>query len=431
MTSSHVIEEADLVRLKVELATTFSPSAPIRSIDLFAGRMHQIRQSVAAVGQLGQHAILFGERGVGKTSLAGLVHEFWSDFAKDRGGVFPVRYNCDSADTYGSIWANIVENIIDLFEKVGDTTPSGATWEALTSEFSLGLATPHNVRRLLDIANKTFVVVIDEFDQVTDPDTIKLFASTIKNMSDNLSRSTLILVGVADTVDELIEDHASIDRALVQILMPRMRGSELTEIIRKTYDLIGMEAEEDILKHMGRLAQGLPHYAHRFGQEAGLAAVERNSRGVGKEDVGEAIRKAISHTNETIRSAYQRATTSPQKDAIFKQVLLACALAGGDELGYFAAGDIREPLQMVTQRQYEIPQFVGHLRKFASDRGPVLQSVGDQWKRRYRFNDPLMRPYVVLKGIDAALITEEAIEFSDDSTQGLADRDIHGQRRML
>ncbi len=409
--TSRAIEEAELLRMRVQLAMAFSPSAPVGSIELFAGRMEEIRQSVSAVSQQGQHVILFGERGVGKTSLAGLVHEFWSDMAKDRSAVFPVRYNCDRADTYRTIWANISESIRDGFEARGESPPKGESWEGLYAELLNGGASPHSVRRLLDIANKTFVIVIDEFDQITDKDTVGLFASTIKNMSDNLSQSTLILVGVADTVEELIEDHASIDRALIQILMPRMKEHELTEIIRKAYKRIGLSTAHHILDYMGRLAQGLPHYAHRFGQEAGVAAIERESLTVEKQDVDEAIRKAINQTNETIRSAYQRATTSPQKDALFKEVLLACALANGDELGYFAAGDIRNPLNRVTQRQYAIPQFVGHLKKFASHRGPVLQSVGEQWKRRYRFHDPLMRPYVVLTGIDSGLIEEGTIEF--------------------
>ena len=408
--TDRVLEEADSLRIRVQLASVFSPSAPIGNIELFAGRMEEMRQSVSAVSQQGQHVILFGERGVGKTSLAGLVHEFWSDLAKDQTSVFPVRYNCDSIDTYTRIWANIAESIRDEYDKKDEPPPASDTWAELFSDLRQENASPHTVRRLLDIASRFFVIVIDEFDQITDGDTISMFASTIKNMSDNLSKSTLILVGVADTVDELIHDHASIDRALVQILMPRMRKDELTEIIRKAYDRIGLDAAPGILEHMGGLAQGLPHYAHRFGQEAGYAAVGRNSLLVESNDVEEATRKAISLTNETIRSAYQRATTSQHKGAIFRQVLLACALADGDELGYFAAGDIRDPLRRVTKKQYDIPQFIGHLKKFASDRGPVLESVGEQWKRRYRFSDPLMRPYVVLNGINSGLIAEGALE---------------------
>ena len=416
---TQVVEQAELVRIQVQLGSVFSPSAPIGNKELFAGRMEEIRHSVSAISQLGQHVIIFGERGVGKTSLAGLVHEFLSVLPIEETNVLPVRYNCDRGDTYATIWANVAENIKDGFDKRGEPVPTSDTWEELFGVLRGEAASPHAVRRLLDIADRTFVVVIDEFDQIHDPETIELFASTIKNMSDNLSKSTLILVGVADSVDQLIRDHESIGRALVQILMPRMPENDLTEIIQKAYDHIGLGAAPSILEYMGRLAQGLPHYAHRIGQEAGYAAVRRESIAVERQDVEEATRQAISYTNETIRSLYQKATTSPHRGAMFRQVLLACALAKGDELGYFAARDIREPLCKVTKKRYEIPQFVGHLKKFASeDRGPVLQSYGEQWKRRYRFSDPLMRPYVVLSGIDSGLIKVGYLEFLHDGLPG-------------
>jgi hypothetical protein len=44
----------------------FTPTAPIKSRDLFAGRKVQVDKVVRAVLQRGEHAILYGERGVGK-----------------------------------------------------------------------------------------------------------------------------------------------------------------------------------------------------------------------------------------------------------------------------------------------------------------------------------------------------------------------------
>jgi len=42
----------------------------------------------------------------------------------------------------------------------------------------------------------------------------------------------------------------------------------------------GIKAGPEVLDKMGRFAQGLPHYAHRFGQEAGYAALSRGSRSI-------------------------------------------------------------------------------------------------------------------------------------------------------
>jgi DNA polymerase III gamma/tau subunit len=53
----------------------FTPSAPIDNQALFAGRVNQLNRIIGAVSQRGQHAILFGERGVGKTSLANVLSD--------------------------------------------------------------------------------------------------------------------------------------------------------------------------------------------------------------------------------------------------------------------------------------------------------------------------------------------------------------------
>lgn len=69
-------ERNDWDVLREEIATVFSPGAPIDEGELFAGRPDQIRELIDAGSQRGQHAIVFGERGVGKTSLANTFTKF-------------------------------------------------------------------------------------------------------------------------------------------------------------------------------------------------------------------------------------------------------------------------------------------------------------------------------------------------------------------
>jgi len=419
------IDQAEWLRIRAQLATAFNPSGPVSSRDLFAGRIEQISRVLSAVSQRGQSVILFGERGVGKTSLASLVHEFWNDLARESENyVLSARYNCDPADTFISIWSNLAEIINDVYEQRGDQHPGGESWLELFAEIRNGAATPHAVRRLLTLAAKRFIVVIDEFDQIQDPACTQLFASTMKAISDHLVPATLILVGVADNVDDLIADHASIDRSTIQVLMPRMAPAEIKSIISQGYGRVGLQVDDAVLDLMARLVQGLPHYAHRFGQEAGYSAVDRRSRRVAREDVERAVRKAVELTEESIRSAFRSATTSPQAGNLFSKVLVSCALAPVDDLGYFAAGDVRDPLEAVAKRRYEIPQFIKHLKRFA--KGGVLELTGDEWKRRYRFANPLMRPYAVLRGMEDGLIDEEIIKRFERP-----ERDVVEQRRLL
>lgn len=66
----------------------FSPSAPIASKALFAGRHEQMSELINIAYESGQHAVIYGERGVGKTSLARVMKEVfdtptaWTSFVR-------------------------------------------------------------------------------------------------------------------------------------------------------------------------------------------------------------------------------------------------------------------------------------------------------------------------------------------------------------
>ena len=92
-------------------------------------------------------------------------------------------------------------------------------------------------------------------------------------MSDHAVNATVVLVGVADSVDELIAAHASVERALSQILMPRMTRGELTKVVTRGLDTLGMKIDQPAMNRITSLSQGLPHYAHLVAQQSALEAV--------------------------------------------------------------------------------------------------------------------------------------------------------------
>ena len=57
-------------------------------------------------------------------------------------------------------------------------------------------------------------------------------------------------------------------------------------------------------------------------------------------------------------------------------------------------------MSAIMGRRYDIPSFAKHLNDFCDPaRGRVLRKEGVKRKYRYRFRNPLMQPYVVMKGI--------------------------------
>jgi hypothetical protein len=126
-------------------------------------------------------------------------------------------------------------------------------------------------------------------------------------------------------------------------------------------------------------------------------------------DVQEAVKKAIERTTQSNVQDYLKATSSSHKESLFAHVLLACAFAPTDDLGYFYTADVREPLSIIKGHRYEIPAFARHLNQFCeAGRGSVLKRIGLPRQYKYRFNNPQMRPFVTMNGLAKQLIDSEA-----------------------
>jgi predicted ATP-dependent serine protease len=78
MASSGTPESPDMMVRFMQSGQLFTASAPIDNQASFAGRVNQLNRIIGAVSQHGQQAVLFGERGVGKTSLMIELDQFKS-----------------------------------------------------------------------------------------------------------------------------------------------------------------------------------------------------------------------------------------------------------------------------------------------------------------------------------------------------------------
>jgi hypothetical protein len=325
-----------------------------------------------------------------------------------------VKVNCDQQDdTFFKVWKKALAEI-ELAEEIdgmGFVPSKTIRVSTLADELDFS-AGPNDVRRILQRLTRAteLVIIFDEFDKFKDPKAQRLFADTIKNLSDNSIKATLVVVGVADNVDGLIKEHASIDRALVQIQMPRMNTDELGEIIAKAMKQLGMKMHREGTELIIMISQGLPHYTHLLGQQCTIMAIKGGQKTVREKDVQNGIVAAIENSQQSIKTDYEDATLSPRKDTLFRQVLLACALAKVDESGYFSASGVREPLSKIMGEEYDIPWFSQHLDKFSSDdRGEVLEKTGKPRRFRFRFRNPLLQPYVIMRGLENKRIAGELI----------------------
>ncbi len=387
--------------LGLKAGRLFIPTAPINKQQLFAGRIDQLRSLLDMIYAEGQHAVVYGERGVGKTSLVSVAQS-----AMQATDIRSHRENCLSSDTFATLWRRAFEGIeYDIAQRGAGFGAQDSSRRSSLAQYLPEVPEPHHVVSVLRRLEETVVFMFDEFDQITNRELSKAFADTIKALSDHSSLGKVVLVGVGDNIDELVTSHASIARAIIQIRMPRMQLHELAEIISKGSSELGMKWDEAAVRRVVRLSQGLPTYVHRLALYATREALDAKSLVVTTDNVKFGMRKSVESASQSLTEAYLKATSSQRDDALFGPVLLACALAKTDELGYFRPRSLKRPLEIIGHK-LDVPAFSSHLNKFATeDRGLILQKTGSDRQWRYRFRDPLIQPFVIMRGVTAGDVT--------------------------
>jgi GTPase SAR1 family protein len=385
------------------LNSVFTPTSPIKDKDFFQGRIQQLEKICEAINEVGQHAILYGDRGVGKTSLANIMPYSFTN-------LFPIKVTCNRGDSFKTIWKKALSEI------KFSTTTQGIGFKPDQKNFQLNLLDnidpnsdtfSNDIESLLrSLGNDYFLFIFDEFDNVLDQQMRKAFADLIKSFSDNISNVTIVLVGIAHNVESLIGSHQSLERCLKQIQMPRMSENESSDIIENGLRRLGITINSDVKQQIVEFSSGFPHYIHllcKYGAQ-NVIYEERNTFEI--EDLKKAIDKGIENTSEQLKSAYRNAITGLSTTDKWKHVLFAAAMVDLDEFNSFSLNNVAEEYFKLTLSTIKNTSLKYNLDQLCeTNRGPVLEKVDTGVNSRYRFINPMIRAFIKLK------ISSENIEF--------------------
>ena len=391
--------EDDWLSLSFEISRSFT-GTPIRESDLFAGRALEISRMLKATMNIGRHVVLYGDRGVGKTSLSNI---FWKRFNAGLQSFVVGKVQARPDDDFDSLWRRGLEELSGSLKLKGAATELGLSIDD-------SRVTPSQVRRELEQINPNLlpIVIIDEYNEIEDAQSRRLMANLIKELYDFSVPVTLILVGVAENIGTLLEDHKSVDRALTQIPLLRMSEEELSEIIGNGVSGTPLAFADSARHAVVNLSRGLPFFTQTLSRYAAQEAIEARQLVVTTRHVEAALGEFIEDSGESFKEAYREATRSNQAN-YFKESLLACALAPTDENGFFTMNDVVKPFSGIMRNQKRIAHFDKHLRRFSSpEGGSVLTARGGDRQRIFRFSDPMMQPYVIIRGIQNRTIDDGA-----------------------
>lgn len=375
--------------LHLLLGSTFSPHQPINERDLFVGRVDIITKVIDATFQAGKHVALFGDRGVGKSSLANSMK---STIEAINPRTLCIKRMCTVDHDFGMIWNHVFDDLQIDGKPVPETLGKNPN--------------PYDVFKIIQAIEpgRRFVVILDEFDRITDEKTKLLMSDLIKSLSDNDDRTTIVIVGVAKNISSLFSDHASLPRAMQQIRMPRMDADELKQIVTSRLPNAGMEMDEKTLDTIVSLSQGFPGFMHLISLNAARKAVSRRSVTVEGQDLQRALQVVVEEADQSVTTAYFNAVRSTRVKHQYREVLLACAAAETDERNRFTARTVGQALKKMGI-QISMTSFGRNLEQFCSnERGPTLVREGLPKNYQYYFDYPLLKPFTIIKGLSEGVI---------------------------
>jgi len=385
------------------LRDAFTPTRPKQNATLFSGRFKQMQRIIAAIEEERAHVVVYGERGSGKTSLANVL-----SLKAEEAGYLVQRFACSSELSFDDIFRSLLRRLPASLLADG----IGATSRAGIDNFEQLLPGHCGVAELIPlferISEKHVIFIIDEYDRITSEDTKAHFAELIKNMSDAAAPVTLLIIGVAENVRDLLGKHPSLQRTLVTVPMPLMSRREIDGILVSGEEKCGLRFEPWVRQTIGEFAQGLPYHAQLLGLFSARSAVRRRSMAIEREDLRYAVQRAAEEAEARTKEAYNLALGAPETSS-FRDVLYYAARCKSDEFGSFAAadvaaaaaagrsdvdaGDVGEDAQAQSLLALQYP-----LKKLTEPaRGAMLRRIIGPSGLRYQFQSQMLRHYVLVR----------------------------------
>lgn len=374
----------DLIDREKLLNKAFRPHSPIEEKENFAGRVKEQERVVQALHSPGQHVVIYGERGAGKTSLARV-----STIGTSRIDVF-----CEGKSTF----QKLARDVALQYQK---SNPATIKYDA--SADSIIVRGVHHSLNNLDgnrlkaiLPDETTVIIFDEVDRLPTK-TLENLGEFTKNIATDSSHITLIFVGVGHTVTDLLRGHESVFRNIKSVGLGRFElDADIKAILDRAGTILGLTFTAPAISDIIVASDRLPFYVQLLGISSARIALEESAANVAKSHVTKGAERAAQDADEPLRDIYEEAILSSRSD-VYKYVLWALASLDGKLEG--AVGQIAEAATKLSPSKITAQMSGAALKKLASPGRQDIVSARVMGPKQtfYSFSHPLMRGYVRLK----------------------------------
>lgn len=409
---------------KLSPVNVFTPAAEMEDVHRFAGRAGELQSLARALESEGVQIVIYGNRGVGKSSLARLLdrmargdQEVIDRLASPPHELFDfltIWFSCDdSVDSIPRLLLRLLSDDAALaswvpfkvVEAEGTGSVSGkldvkvvsiqgtksgsikhAAQELETDVVSVFNNALDNLARS-GVATGGILIIIDEFDRIRDRSGLASLMKTLAPIG-----VTFALVGVASTVQELITEHESVARQLSDgsIRVPPMSRGEMHEIFNRAEALLegGQKFLPEAREWIIDVARGHPFYVHLIGKHSLLKAIERGDTDISEEAARDALREIALKGSAPIQEATYKTAIghSYTREFILKKF-------AEDENDEIHTTDLYA--QIAKQLGIEPNAVSVYVGQLGSDKyGRVLEKTRERY---YRFRDSLFKAYAAAR----------------------------------
>jgi len=381
--------------IRSKLRHAFTPSQPVADQRMFAGREEVLKTLIRSIEDQRLHGVLYGERGIGKTSLLHMLTQ-----AAREARYIVVYSSCGANSTFDEIFRAAAADIPLLFHSGFSPTTSEAEKGATLAD--LAPAEPLTPRKFGDLCSKLtgtrVLIILDEFDRCESGAFRRDVAELIKNLSDRLGRVQLILAGVAADLTELVEHIPSIRRNIFALRVPKMPDSEVLQIVANGEREAGLTFDPTATASVVAVALGSPYIANLLGHHAGHLALDQGRSTVLPRDVSDSVDRAVVEFQGRIGKPLQgRIRSLFDKGAGELLAMAARTALAGD--GPFTPADVQASNEVDAKRAQQVLQLL------IAERLVSVDDDGDG-SSRYEFVEDGLPAYLWISWAQVNLHTE-------------------------
>jgi hypothetical protein len=400
----------------------FTPGKlPIRPTNVYAARGDAEALFLKTL-QRAMIPVVFGEYGVGKTSMAryalrekdsaNLLVNIESVADKSLDDVFArclekLGYSVKTKRIGGSSASNSHEQSMQAAVSAGGwinalvaskrTRVAGST-EQIEEQFSVTSPTDSKLVEICEAAG--VVLLIDELHRATPTFTIDLskFIKTYGNA--NCHNFKIVLLGTSSDASRLVSSDPGIDRLIQEVHLKSMTNGESQFVVTKGMADLAVLIDQPTVARIVRTSVGSPSILQYLSLEVAEAAFPRTPRAAAISDVQTALKAFVETKEARLYKSYVAAVESVGELRYRKQVLRAMAECEDE---YITMEQVRTKVSEFLGKDIPSTALSGPLRDLKEDRyGPVLSDVErpdgvGRLVNYTTFKDPALKAFIRLQ----------------------------------